>query len=218
MFVAKIFKDHGNTEIIGLTDQKNFKRNIFCLTIFVSIDAGRSPRESARFVLLRHFQQFVDDLGVVSHLKGFLEVGGGRGLLILCQLYLTAKDVEVGCGRALGEDAADVRHGACVLSHHKIEVGPCLVEAPLAGHLADEVVEDALALKVVAPYFLEDGVAEPPFDGTFVHLDDLIEIRLGGGEGAPRYAFFRLIISGHAAKQAIFAPDISAYRFNHSSP
>lgn len=29
MFVAKIFKDHGNTEIIGLTDQKNFKRNIF---------------------------------------------------------------------------------------------------------------------------------------------------------------------------------------------
>lgn len=40
----------------------------------------------------------------------------------------------------------------------------------------------------------------------------------GGGEGAPRYAFFRLIISGHAAKQAIFAPDISAYRFNHSSP
>ena len=35
---------------------------------------------------------------------------------------------------------------------------------------------------------------------------------------APRYAFFRLIIGGHAAKQAIFAPDISAYRFNHSSP
>ena len=40
----------------------------------------------------------------------------------------------------------------------------------------------------------------------------------GGGEGAPRYAFFRLIINAPAIKRSIFAHDISAYRFNHSSP
>ena len=40
----------------------------------------------------------------------------------------------------------------------------------------------------------------------------------GGGEGAPRYAFFRLIINAPAIKRSIFALDISAYRFNHSSP
>ena len=41
MFVAKIFKDHGNTEIIGLTDQKTSKGTFF---IYLTITHKREVR------------------------------------------------------------------------------------------------------------------------------------------------------------------------------
>ena len=60
--------------------------------------------------------------------------------------------------------------------------GASLIKIPRLGHLINEVIEDPLALVVVSPQFLKDGIAETPFDGTLVDIDDPLEIILGGNK------------------------------------